>query len=129
MGRVKCIKMDEVFDVFERSNSTSSRFKTPVIHIPDTNGASITLNEAAKKMLNNDTGKVFFASFRDYIAIMPDNGKMPGNALFSYNKSQNYVYYPVSVKEARVKPGYYRAYKCGDGIAFNRYSGGIKSPC
>lgn len=103
------------------------KFDYPIITL--TRGESyFFVNAAAKQLFDQFNGIKFFTT-PEYVIFADAKGEMKNAFTLkkrgAKQKYKNYSYYavayPAALKEKKLKPGYYKLYKCKQGLAFKRY--------
>lgn len=118
-NNLQSIEFDGEFELIQKACG-GMLFTYPVLHISDM-CRTISFNKAAKSLFPENVTKMFMITFKDYVGILPDNHRTAGNNLFSYDRNRGIITCPAALRAKKVLPGYYKLYRCKDGIAFNRY--------
>lgn len=118
-NNLQSIELDGEFELIQKACG-GMLFAYPVLHISD-GRRTISFNRAAKALFPENVTKMFMVTFKDYVAVLPDNHRVSGNNLFSYHARTGSVTCPAALRGKKILPGYYKLYRCKDGIAFNRY--------
>ena len=120
-------EIDLESDELEEVENRLVKFDYPVVTI--TRGHSYFFFNAASKQLFEQFNRVKFFTTPQYIIFSDAKGEIKNTFAFKKQKNKKrssaytwyVVSYPAALKEKKLKPGYYKLYKCKQGFALKRY--------